>query len=195
VSRKRKVDEISASCSVYACSTWPDYCYSIQIYGSPSIISIAFMALLRWNRKYVRGIGGKRLFEGNGRDTRWIVSDFVRAMNEANRVKLAWVSGWVGPGKLTRFEIQYSWYIEVWILNSHCHWSLLCFKIQNSISSSNGALNLKPGGGVHSGSKFNIMIWGLNFEWAFCLLVYRTNARKHQLVISLLYCPLGVSVR
>jgi hypothetical protein len=41
----------------------------------------------------VRGIGGKRLFEGNGRDTRWIVSDFVRAMNEANRVKLAWVSG------------------------------------------------------------------------------------------------------
>jgi hypothetical protein len=34
------------------------------------------MALLRWNRKYARGIGGKRLFEGNGRDTRWIVSDF-----------------------------------------------------------------------------------------------------------------------
>jgi hypothetical protein len=32
------------------------------------------------------GIGGKRLFEGNSRDTRWFVSDFVRAMNEANRV-------------------------------------------------------------------------------------------------------------
>jgi hypothetical protein len=78
----------------YACSTWPDYCYSIQIHGSPSIVSIAFMALLRWNRKYAREIGGKRLFEGNGRDTRWIVSDFVRAMNEANRVKLARVSGW-----------------------------------------------------------------------------------------------------
>jgi hypothetical protein len=51
------------------------------------------MVLLRWNRKYAQGIGGKRLFEGNGRDTRWIVSDFVRSMNEANRVKLAWVSG------------------------------------------------------------------------------------------------------
>jgi hypothetical protein len=33
------------------------------------------MTLLRWNRKYARGIGGKRLFEGNGQDTRWIVSD------------------------------------------------------------------------------------------------------------------------
>jgi hypothetical protein len=63
------------------------------MHGSPSIVSIAFMALLRWNRKYAQGIGGKRLFEGTGRDTRWIVSDFVRAMNEANRVKLAWVSG------------------------------------------------------------------------------------------------------
>jgi hypothetical protein len=28
------------------------------------------MALLRWNRKYARGIGGNRLFEGNGRDTK-----------------------------------------------------------------------------------------------------------------------------
>jgi hypothetical protein len=52
------------------------------------------MALLRWNWKYARGIGGKRLFEGNGRDTRWIVSDFVRALNETTEVKMAWVSGW-----------------------------------------------------------------------------------------------------
>jgi hypothetical protein len=59
------------------------------------------MALLRWNRKYSRGIGGKRLFEGTGRDTRWIVSDFFREMNEANRVKLAWVSGW-SNGELDR---------------------------------------------------------------------------------------------
>jgi hypothetical protein len=28
----------------------------IQIHGSPSIVSIAFMALLRSNRKYARGI-------------------------------------------------------------------------------------------------------------------------------------------
>jgi hypothetical protein len=40
-----------------------------------------------------RGIGGKRLFEGNGRVTRGIVSDFVRALNEASEVKMAWVSG------------------------------------------------------------------------------------------------------
>jgi hypothetical protein len=40
------------------------------------------------------GIGGKRLFEGNGRDIRWIVSDFVRALNEATELKMAWVSGW-----------------------------------------------------------------------------------------------------
>jgi hypothetical protein len=53
---------------------------------------------LRWNRKCARGIGGKRLFEENGRVTRWIVSDFVRAMNEANRVKLARVSGWATSG-------------------------------------------------------------------------------------------------
>jgi hypothetical protein len=38
-------------------------------------------------------IGGKRLFEGNGRDTRGIVSDFVRAFNEATEVKMARVSG------------------------------------------------------------------------------------------------------
>jgi hypothetical protein len=31
------------------------------------------------NTMCVRGIDGKRYFEGNGRDTRWIVSDFVRA--------------------------------------------------------------------------------------------------------------------
>jgi hypothetical protein len=34
-----------------------------------------------------RGISGKRLFEGNGRDTRGIASDFVRALNEATEVK------------------------------------------------------------------------------------------------------------
>jgi hypothetical protein len=80
--------------AVYACSTWPDYCYSIQIHGSPSIVSIAFMALLRWNRKYAQGLGGKRLFEGNGRDTgRWIVSD-----SSGQWVKLTWVSGWVITG-------------------------------------------------------------------------------------------------
>jgi hypothetical protein len=28
------------------------------------------------------GIGGKRLFERNGRDTRGIVSDFIRALND-----------------------------------------------------------------------------------------------------------------
>jgi hypothetical protein len=50
--------------------TCHDYCYSIQIHGSPSIVSIAFMALLRSNRKYARGIGGKRLFEGNSRYTK-----------------------------------------------------------------------------------------------------------------------------
>jgi hypothetical protein len=69
------------------------YCYSIQIHGSPSIVSIAFMALYvqtesntaRW-QLCARGIGGKRLFEGNGRDTRWIVSDFVRVLNEATEV-------------------------------------------------------------------------------------------------------------
>jgi hypothetical protein len=41
----------------------------------------------RW-QLCARGISGKRLFEGNGRDTRWIVSDFVRALNEAS-----WHSG------------------------------------------------------------------------------------------------------
>jgi hypothetical protein len=41
----------------------------------------------------VLGPGRKRLFEGNGRDTCWIVSDFVRALNEATEVKMAWVSG------------------------------------------------------------------------------------------------------
>jgi hypothetical protein len=41
----------------------------------------------RW-QLCVRGIGGKRLFEGDGRDTRWIVSDFVRALNEATEVKI-----------------------------------------------------------------------------------------------------------
>jgi hypothetical protein len=46
------------------------------------------------NTLCARGIGGKQLFEGNGRDTRWIVSDFVRALNEATEVKMAWVSGW-----------------------------------------------------------------------------------------------------
>jgi hypothetical protein len=45
----------------------------------------------RW-QLCARGIGGKRLFEGNGRDTRWIVSDFVRDLNEATEVKMAWVS-------------------------------------------------------------------------------------------------------
>jgi hypothetical protein len=35
------------------------------------------------------GIGGKQLFEGNGRDTRGIVSDFVRALKEATEVKMA----------------------------------------------------------------------------------------------------------
>jgi hypothetical protein len=72
----------------------------MQIHGSPSIVSIAFMACYiqtesntaRWQVR-ARGIGGKRLFEGNGRDTRWIVSDFVRALNEATEVKMAWVSG------------------------------------------------------------------------------------------------------
>jgi hypothetical protein len=34
------------------------------------------------------------LWRERPRDASWIVSDFVRAMNEANRVKLAWVSGW-----------------------------------------------------------------------------------------------------
>jgi hypothetical protein len=38
------------------------YCYSIQIHVQMSIVSIAFMALLRSNWKYARGIGGKRLF-------------------------------------------------------------------------------------------------------------------------------------
>jgi hypothetical protein len=53
-SRRRQVDEISVSYWVYVCSTWPDYCYFIQIHGPPSImsiVSIAFMALLRSNRK------------------------------------------------------------------------------------------------------------------------------------------------
>jgi hypothetical protein len=51
----------------------------------------------RW-QLCARGIGGKRLFELNGRDTRWIVSDFVRALNEATEVKMAWVSGWLIMG-------------------------------------------------------------------------------------------------
>jgi hypothetical protein len=33
-----------------------------------------------------QGIGGKRLFEASGRDTRGIVSDFIRALNEATEV-------------------------------------------------------------------------------------------------------------
>jgi hypothetical protein len=40
------------------------------------------------------GIGGKRLFEGNGRDTRWIVSDFFRALNEATEVSGCWMGDW-----------------------------------------------------------------------------------------------------
>jgi hypothetical protein len=71
-------------------------------YMALSIVSIAFMALLRWNRKHARGIGGKRLFDGNGRDIRWIVSDFVRAY-EATEVKMAWVSGCVDGTKSFRF--------------------------------------------------------------------------------------------
>jgi hypothetical protein len=34
-----------------------------------------------WWQLFPRGIGGMRLFERNGRDTRWIASDFVRALN------------------------------------------------------------------------------------------------------------------
>jgi hypothetical protein len=41
------------------------------------------------------------------RDTRWIVSDFVRAVNEANRVKLAWwVSGCFRSALYTRRNIS-----------------------------------------------------------------------------------------
>jgi hypothetical protein len=46
----------------------------------------------RW-QLCARGIGGKQLIEGNGQDTRGIVSDFVKALNEANEVKMAWMSG------------------------------------------------------------------------------------------------------
>jgi hypothetical protein len=105
-------------CWVYACSTCPDYCYSIQIHGSPSIVSIAFMALLRWNRKYARGIGGKR-----GQDSRWIVSDFVRAMNEANRVKLAWVSGWLI--KATNWRWSRCCWHSLWRRSMRCCWHSL----------------------------------------------------------------------
>jgi hypothetical protein len=53
------------------------------------------------NTLCARGIGGKRLFEGNGRDTRWIVSDFVKALNDATEVKMAWVSGCYGGWERT----------------------------------------------------------------------------------------------
>jgi hypothetical protein len=39
-----------------------------------------------------RGIGGKRLIEGNGRGTRGILPDFVRALDEATEVKMALVA-------------------------------------------------------------------------------------------------------
>jgi hypothetical protein len=61
------------------------------------------MALLRSNRKYARELAGSGFLKGTAgmlKSTRWIVSDFVRAMNEANRVKLAWVSGWKVPAEL-----------------------------------------------------------------------------------------------
>jgi hypothetical protein len=50
-------------------------------------------------------IGGKRLFEGNGRDTRGIVSDFVKVLNEATEVKMAWVSGWSSGWSLGQLKI------------------------------------------------------------------------------------------
>jgi hypothetical protein len=44
--------------------------------------------------RLVAFLPGRFFFEGNGRDTRGIVSDFVWALNEATEVKMAWVFGW-----------------------------------------------------------------------------------------------------
>jgi hypothetical protein len=43
------------------------------------------------------------LFEGNGRNTHGIVSDFVRALNEATEVNMARVSGWAWSGRSPDF--------------------------------------------------------------------------------------------
>jgi hypothetical protein len=50
----------------------------------------------RW-QLCARGIGAKRLIEGNGRSLSgiYVVPDFVRPLNEATEVKMAWVSGWL----------------------------------------------------------------------------------------------------